>query len=93
MRKAVRRKPCRQKGRHVLVAADLLGQRPIRRREDQAAFVAREPQPPIARGVVANLNRHVLRHIVFGELVEGSNDLGRGTPAAQAFQIDNGVMR
>ena len=82
-----------QKWGDVLVSADLLGQRPIGCPEDQPGIVPLQPQPPVARGVLADLDGHVTRNVVLGEFVERFNDLVVAIPAAQAFQIDSGVMR
>ena len=75
-----RRKPLDQQRRDVLVAADLLGQRLVGRPEHQPGFVPIQLQPPIARGILADLHGHVLRHVVLGKLLERLHDFGGGDP-------------
>ena len=80
-------------GRHVLVATDLFRQGRIGRTEDQPRLVSFQPQPSIARGILADLDRHVPGNVVLRELLERLDDLGRRDPRREHFQIESGVIR
>lgn len=64
----------------MLVATDLFRQGRIGRTEDQPRLVSFQPQPSIARGILADLDRHVPGNVVLRELLERLDDLGRRDP-------------
>ena len=59
----------------MFVAADLFGQRAIIGSQHEMVRGACQTQPAVARSVIANLNRNVLGHLAFGELVQRLDDL------------------
>ena len=96
-RNSTSRKPLVQQRRNVFVPADLFGQRAIVGGQHEMVRTARQTQPAVARSVIANLDRHVLRHFVLGELVQRLDDLigidarRRGVPDRQrrdAIRVD-----
>jgi hypothetical protein len=78
-----RRPALAQPGHHVFAAGNLFGERLLVGLEHQAALIAQQFHAAIARGVIADLEEHVLRDRVLGKADEGLDDfVGRDTGRA-----------